>query len=158
MADALVVEVTRPAAESVVARIAAPVEEASGTEARTQLFIDRIERRYSLGMVTVTVVLLVVPLMFGDALRPTPLRAMTFVIVASPLRGGAGHHAALSGGRRQLRTPRGAGQVGGCHGTAMEQLGQASQVAFGKTGTLTRAAPASRPSMCSTVGSARRRC
>jgi cation transport ATPase len=83
-AGALVVEVSRPAAESVVARIAALVDEASQTKARTQLFIERVEQRYSLAMVTVTLGLLVAPLAAGAALQPTLLRAMTFMIVASP--------------------------------------------------------------------------
>jgi len=85
---ALRVEVTRRAEESVVARIVAMVEAASATKAAAQLFIEKIEQRYSVGMVTVTVGLLVVPLFFGEAFRPTLLRAMTFMIVASPCPAG----------------------------------------------------------------------
>lgn len=81
---ALTVRVDRPAAESVVARIVAQVEEASRTKARTQLFIEKVEQRYSVGMVTATLALFVVPLLLGADLRPTLLRAMTFMIVASP--------------------------------------------------------------------------
>ena len=41
--------------DSVVARIVAMVEEASATKARTQLFIEKVEQRYSVGMVAATV-------------------------------------------------------------------------------------------------------
>jgi cation-transporting P-type ATPase J len=81
---ALRVEVTRSASESVVARMVAMVEQASETKAVTQLFIDRVEQRYSVAMVAVTLALFVVPLVAGAALQPTLLRAMTFMIVASP--------------------------------------------------------------------------
>ena len=42
------------AADSVIARIVAMVEEASETKAPTQLFIEKIEQRYSVGMVAAT--------------------------------------------------------------------------------------------------------
>ena len=81
---ALRVRVSGRRAERVVARIVALVEEASESKARTQLFIDTVEQRYSVGMVTTTVALLVLPLVFGAAFQPTLLRAITFMIVASP--------------------------------------------------------------------------
>ena len=81
---ALRVTVSRPASDSVVARIVTLVEEASATKARTQLFIDKIEQRYSTGVVAATVALFLIPLAFGADLRTTLLRAMTFMIVASP--------------------------------------------------------------------------
>ncbi len=51
---ALRVRVSRAASDTVVARIVAMVEQASATKARTQLFIEKAEQRYSLGMVTAT--------------------------------------------------------------------------------------------------------
>ncbi|MGH3620991.1 MAG: HAD-IC family P-type ATPase, partial [Sciscionella sp.] len=81
---ALRVRVDRQAAESVVARIAALVEQAAKTKARTQLFVERIEQRYSVGVVVATLALFGVPLAFGAEVTPTLLRAMTFLIVASP--------------------------------------------------------------------------
>src|ERR671938_270650 len=47
---ALRVRVERAAADSVMARIVALVEEASATKSRTQLFIERVEQRYSAGV------------------------------------------------------------------------------------------------------------
>ena len=83
-AGALTVRVDRDAAESVVARIVAMVEEASETKAKTQLYIEKVEQRYSVGVVVATLLLFAVPLAFGAAFEPTLLRAMTFMIVASP--------------------------------------------------------------------------
>ncbi len=81
---ALLVRVCRRADESVVARIATMVEEATETKAKTQLFIENIEQRYYVGMVTATLALCFIPLPFGSPLRATLLRAITFMIVASP--------------------------------------------------------------------------
>ena len=134
---ALTVEVSRPAAESVVARIVTLVEEASETKAATQLFIDRVEQRYSVAMVTATLALLVVPLAFGSALQPSLLRAMTFMIVASPcavvLATMPPYLAAIANSGRHGVLVKSA--------VVMEQLGQITGMAFDKTGTLTRGAP-----------------
>ena len=81
---ALRVRVERDPADSVIARIVKMVEEASETKAPTQLFIEKVEQRYSIGMVIATLAVFAVPLAFGSALQPALLRAMTFMIVASP--------------------------------------------------------------------------
>lgn len=83
-AGALRVRVHRAAADTVIARIVAMVEEASSTKAKTQLFIEKIEQRYSVGVVVTTLALFATPLAFGAEFQPTLLRAMTFMIVASP--------------------------------------------------------------------------
>ena len=131
------VRVARPAAESVVARIVALVEEASATKAKTQLFVEGIEQRYSVGMVCATLALFIVPLLLGDALRPTLLRAMTFMIVASPCAVVLATMPAL------LAAIANAGRHGVLVKSAvvMEQLGVTTQVAFDKTGTLTEGTP-----------------
>ncbi|MGN6688213.1 MAG: heavy metal translocating P-type ATPase, partial [Actinomycetales bacterium] len=134
---ALRVRVERPAAESVVARIVALVEEASATKAKTQLFIEKVEQRYSVGVVVATLALFLLPLAFGAALQPTLLRAMTFMIVASPC-------AVLLATMPPLLS---AIALAGRHGVlvksavVMEQLGHTAAVAFDKTGTLTEGAP-----------------
>ncbi|MFJ9917702.1 HAD-IC family P-type ATPase [Streptomyces rubiginosohelvolus] len=81
---ALRVRVERDPADSVIARIVKMVEEASETKAPTQLFIEKIEQRYSIGMVLGTLAVFAIPLAFGDELSSALLRAMTFMIVASP--------------------------------------------------------------------------
>ncbi len=74
---ALQVRVARLTEESVVARIVAMVDEASATKATTQLFIEKVEQRYSLLMVTATLALFFIPLALHGALQPTLLRAIT---------------------------------------------------------------------------------
>jgi heavy metal translocating P-type ATPase len=134
---ALRVRVDRPAAESVVARIAGLVEEAARTKAKTQLFIEKIEQRYSVGMVAATVALFVIPLLLGEPVTPTLLRAMTFMIVASPcavvLATMPPLLAAIANAGRHSVLVKSA--------VVMEQLGATTQVVIDKTGTLTRGTP-----------------
>jgi heavy metal translocating P-type ATPase len=134
---ALTARVARAADESVLARIVALVEEASATKARTQLFIEKVEQRYSVGVVAATTLLFVLPLLVGGALRPTLLRAMTFMIVASPC-------AVVLATMPPLLS---AIALAGRHGVlvksavAMEHLADVELTAFDKTGTLTEGCP-----------------
>ncbi|WP_020388662.1 heavy metal translocating P-type ATPase [Kribbella catacumbae] len=134
---AMRIRVDRPATESVVARIAGLVEEAARTKAKTQLFIEKIEQRYSVGMVAATVALFVIPLLLGQPLTPTLLRAMTFMIVASPCA------VVLATMPPLLAAIANAGRHGVLVKSAvvMEKLGGTTQVALDKTGTLTRGTP-----------------
>jgi heavy metal translocating P-type ATPase len=134
---ALRVRVNRDASEWVVARIVALVEEASATKAKTQLFIEKVEQRYSIGMVTVTLALFAVPLLVGADLSTTLLRAMTFMIVASPCA------VVLATMPPLLSAIANAGRHGVLVKSAvvMEQLGLTDVVAFDKTGTLTQGTP-----------------
>jgi cation-transporting P-type ATPase J len=131
------IRVTRRAGDSVVARIASLVEEASRTKARTQLFVEKIEQRYSIGMVVATLALFIVPLVFGDDLQEALLRAMTFMIVASPCA------IVLSSMPPLLAAIANAGRHGVLIKSAvvMERLGTTTRVAFDKTGTLTLGTP-----------------
>jgi heavy metal translocating P-type ATPase len=130
---ALQVRVAREATDWVVARIVALVEQASASKARTQLFIEKIEQRYSITVVVATLGLFVIPLSFGTAFEPTLLRAMTFMIVASPCA------VVLATMPPLLPTIANAGRHGVLVKSAavMEKLGQTTLVAFDKTGTLT---------------------
>ncbi|WP_433453594.1 heavy metal translocating P-type ATPase [Streptomyces sp. CA-142005] len=134
---ALRVKVERDPSDSVIARIVAMVEEASETKAPTQLFIEKVEQRYSIGMVAATVALFVLPLLFGAALQPTLLRAMTFMIVASPCA------VVLATMPPLLSAIANAGRHGVLVKSAvvMERLGQIDAVALDKTGTLTEGTP-----------------
>ena len=131
------IRVDRRADDSVVARIAALVQQASQTKARTQLFIEKVEQRYSIGMVAVSTAVFVVPLLAGDTLRSALLRAMTFMIVASPCA------LVLASMPPLLAAIANAGWHGVLVKSAvvMERLGTTDLVAFDKTGTLTRGTP-----------------
>jgi cation-transporting P-type ATPase J len=134
---ALRVRVGRGPRDSVVARIVAMVEEAAATKASTQLFIEKVEQRYSIGMVTATVLLFAVPLLAGAAFQPSLLRAMTFMIVASPCA------VVLATMPPLLASMANAGRHGVLVKSAvvMERLGATTLVAFDKTGTLTEGMP-----------------
>src|SRR4051794_35726324 len=136
-AGALTVEVHRVAHDSVVARIVTMVEEASATKAKTQLFIDKVEQRYSIAVVIGTLALLTVPLLFGAAFEPTLLRAMTFMIVASPCA------VVLATMPPLLATIANAGRHGVLvkSAVALEEFGNVTLAAFDKTGTLTLGTP-----------------
>lgn len=136
-AGALRVRVGRDASDSVIARIVAMVEEASQTKAPTQLFIEKVEQRYSLGMVVATLAVFAVPLALGDDLTGALLRAMTFMIVASPCA------VVLATMPPLLSAIANAGRHGVLVKSAvvMERLGQVDAVALDKTGTLTEGTP-----------------
>ncbi|MER5513265.1 heavy metal translocating P-type ATPase [Streptomyces sp. NPDC002763] len=134
---ALRVRVERDTSDSVIARIVRMVEEASETKAPTQLFIDKVEQRYSLGMAAATLAVLLVPLAFGAALTGSLLRAMTFMIVASPCA------VVLATMPPLLSAIANAGRHGVLVKSAvvMERLGEVDAVALDKTGTLTEGTP-----------------
>lgn len=131
------VRVTRPAADTVIARIVAMVSEASASKAKMQLFIEKIEQRYSIGMVLATIALFTIPLLLGADLQPTLLRAMTFMIVASPCA------LVLSTMPPLLSAIANAGRHGVLVKSAvvLEKLSTVTHVAFDKTGTLTEGSP-----------------
>ncbi|MFE7973856.1 heavy metal translocating P-type ATPase [Streptomyces shenzhenensis] len=134
---ALRVRVERDASDSVIARIVRMVEEASETKAPTQLFIEKVEQRYSLGMVAATLAVFLVPLAFGATLTGSLLRAMTFMIVASPCA------VVLATMPPLLSAIANAGRHGVLVKSAvvMERLGEVDAVALDKTGTLTEGTP-----------------
>lgn len=134
---ALRVRVEADAAGSVIARIVAMVEEAGATKAPTQRFIEKIEQRYSAGVVAAALALLAVPLAFGADFTETLLRAMTFMIVASPCA------VVLATMPPLLSAIANAGRHGVLVKSAvvMERLGEVNRVALDKTGTLTEGAP-----------------
>ncbi|MEU9234391.1 heavy metal translocating P-type ATPase [Streptomyces subrutilus] len=134
---ALRVAVGRDPSDSVIARIVAMVGEASETKAPTQLFIEKVEQRYSIGMVAATLAVFLIPLAFGADLAGSLLRAMTFMIVASPCA------VVLATMPPLLSAIANAGRHGVLVKSAvvMERLGQVDAVALDKTGTLTQGTP-----------------
>ena len=134
---ALTVLVERAAADSVLARVATQVEQASQAKANRQLFIERVEQRYSLVVVAVTLALIAVPLALGAAFTATLLRAMTFMIVASPCA------VVLATMPPLLSVIANAGRHGMLvkNAVVLEQLADIDTVALDKTGTLTVGTP-----------------
>lgn len=134
---ALRVRVARDPADSVIARIVSLVEEASRTKAPTQLFIEKIEQRYAVGVVVATLAVFGIPLAFGEDLTAALLRAMTFMIVASPCA------VVLATMPPLLSAIANAGRHGVLvkSAVAMERLGEIDAAALDKTGTLTEGTP-----------------
>ncbi|MGK9462330.1 heavy metal translocating P-type ATPase [Streptomyces sp. G6] len=131
------VRVDRDPADSVIARIVTLVEEASRTKAPTQLFIEKIEQRYAVGIVVATLAVFGIPLAFGADLTDALLRAMTFMIVASPCA------VVLATMPPLLSAIANAGRHGVLvkSAVAMERLGETDAAALDKTGTLTEGTP-----------------
>jgi len=134
---ALTVQITSPASESVIARMVSLVAEASETKSIRALFVEKVEQRYSLGVVIATLFVFAVPLLFGEDFRDALLRAITFMIVASPcavvLSTMPPLLAAIANAARHGILVKSA--------TVMEAMGRTQLVAFDKTGTLTEGAP-----------------
>ncbi|MDX3842298.1 heavy metal translocating P-type ATPase [Streptomyces europaeiscabiei] len=131
------VRVARDPADSVIARIVSLVEEASRTKAPTQLFIEKVEQRYAVGVVVATLAVFGIPLAFGEDLTAALLRAMTFMIVASPCA------VVLATMPPLLSAIANAGRHGVLvkSAVAMERLGEIDAAALDKTGTLTEGTP-----------------
>lgn len=134
---ALTVRITSAASESVIARMVALVAAASETRSVRALFVEKVEQRYSLGVVVATLVVFTIPLLFGEHFRESLLRAITFMIVASPCA------VVLSTMPPLLAAIANAARHGILikSATVMESMGRTQLVAFDKTGTLTAGAP-----------------
>jgi cation-transporting P-type ATPase D len=136
-AGALRIRVTKNPSDTVVARIVALVAQASATKAKTQLFVEKVEQRYSVGVVLATLALFTVPLLLGAQLQSALLRAMTFMIVASPCA------VVLATMPPLLSAIANAGRHGVLvkSAVAMEHLAGTTAVTIDKTGTLTTGTP-----------------
>ncbi|TVP76806.1 MAG: HAD family hydrolase [Gemmatimonadales bacterium] len=134
----LVVEVTRPASDTLVARIIRLVEEARENRAPAQAFIDRFAHPYTLAVVAATALVALVPPLLGwMSASDAFYRAMTLLVVASPcalvISTPAGVLSAIAGGARRGILFKGGG--------ILDRAGEVDAVAFDKTGTLTEGRP-----------------
>lgn len=123
--------------DTVIARIVTMVQRASETKANKQLFIEKVEQYYSTGVVVATAAVFAIPMLFGGDLQSALLRAMTFMIVASPCA------VVLATMPPLLAAMATAGRNGVLIKSAvvMEQLRLTDVVAFDKTGTITEGTP-----------------
>ncbi|WP_083275486.1 heavy metal translocating P-type ATPase [Pseudonocardia sp. HH130630-07] len=131
------VGIRRDAVDTVVAGVAAQVERAAATKAGRQLFVERVEQRYSVVVVAATVLLLAVPLLLGAPFEETLLRAIVFMIVASPCA------VVLATMPPLLAAVAVAGRRGTLvkDVTVLEALAEVDAVVLDKTGTLTAGRP-----------------
>lgn len=132
------VKVSKPAGETVLARIIATVREAQERRPPAQLFIEKFERIYANVVVLGAILFVVVPIfVLGWTFADAWYRAMVFLVVASPCALAASMMpallSALSNGARNGVLFKGS--------TYVEALGKVRAVAFDKTGTLTTGRP-----------------
>lgn len=131
---ALDVQVTRGADDSAVARMIAMVEDAQSQKAETQRLIDRFEQPYAIGVLLLTALAVVVPILgWDEAFRPAFYRAMTLMVAASPCA------LVISTPAAVLSAIAAAARTGVLFkgGIAVEEAARIRVVAFDKTGTLT---------------------
>ncbi len=132
------IEVSKPAGETVLARIIAAVREAQERRPPAQLFIEKFERVYANLVVLGAVLFVLIPIFaLGWTFADAWYRAMVFLVVASPCALAASMMpallSALSNGARNGVLFKGS--------TYVEALGKVRAVAFDKTGTLTTGHP-----------------
>jgi len=130
----LVVEVTKLAGDTTLARIVKLVTEARHRKARTERLIDRLGPPYSVGVILFSVAVgLALPLLLGFTWKEGIRRAIAVLIVGSPcaliIATPVAYLSAIAGAAR-------AGVLikGGVH---LETLARAGVMVFDKTGTLT---------------------
>jgi len=134
---ALVVEVTKLARESTLARMVEMVAEAQTQKSPTQRFTDRFERIFVPVVLVGAGLLIALPPLFGFPFAESFYRAMAVLVAASPCALAiATPSAVLSGIARAARG--GVLIKGGVH---LENLGVLTAIAFDKTGTLTIGKP-----------------
>ncbi|MCU1370623.1 MAG: ATPase [Ilumatobacteraceae bacterium] len=128
--------VTRPAADSTLAKLASLVREAETQASPTQRFTDRFERAFVPAVLVLVVVVLVIGGLLGDWSEAF-YRAMAVLVAASPCA------LAIATPSAVLAAVARAGQLGVLvkGGGPLENLGTLRAIAFDKTGTLTEGRP-----------------
>ncbi|MEM7736331.1 MAG: cation-translocating P-type ATPase [Deinococcota bacterium] len=133
----LIFKTTKAAEDSTLARVVDMVEQAQTAKAPSHRFTDRFQRVFTPIILVTTVLLIVLPPLFGFPFEESFIRAMTLLVAASPCALAlATPSAVLSGIARAARS--GVLIKGGAH---LENAGTAEVVVFDKTGTLTNGSP-----------------
>ena len=134
---ALVARTVRPAEASTLSRVASLVEEAQGSRAPAERFIDRFASVYTPIVFVAALLLATVPLAFGGDAGTWLYRALALLIVACPCS------LVISVPVAVVSAVGGAARRGILikSGQALEDLGRVRAVALDKTGTLTLGLP-----------------
>jgi len=134
---ALTVRATRAAEDSTLARVAALVEEAQGSRAPSERFVDRFARVYTPLVFVAALAVLVVPVALGGDVDTWLYRALALLIVACPCSLVISIPVAVVSAVG--RAARDGVLIKG--GQALEDLARVRTVAIDKTGTLTDGTP-----------------
>jgi Zn2+/Cd2+-exporting ATPase len=134
---ALTARTTRPAGDSTLSRVASLVEEAQGSRAPSERFVDRFAANYTPLVFAAALLLATVPLLFGGDGGTWLYRALALLIVACPcslvISVPVAVVSAVGGAARRGILVKG--------GQALEDLARVEVVALDKTGTLTLGLP-----------------
>lgn len=137
----LEMEATRPAGETVMARMIRLVEEAEQRKAPSQRTAERFTRAYVPIVMLAVALIMVLPPLFGWLeWKEAITRALTVLVGASPCALAISTPASVLAGIGRIA--RGGVLVKG--GEAIEALGGVQAIAFDKTGTLTEGRPSVR--------------
>lgn len=134
---AIVIEVTKLAQESTLARMVKMVTEAQTQKSPTQRFTDRFERIFVPAVLIGVGLLIALPPLFGFPFAESFYRAMAVLVAASPCALAIATPSAVLSGI--ARAARGGVLIKG--GEHLENLGTLTAIAFDKTGTLTVGKP-----------------
>ncbi|MES2439030.1 MAG: heavy metal translocating P-type ATPase [Verrucomicrobiota bacterium] len=134
----LVVRVTKPAADSTLARIIRLVGEAEENKPPTQRFVDRFAAVYTPAVFAIAIlVALVPPLLFGGEWLFWIYRALVLLVISCPCALVIATPVSIVSGLTALAR-RGVLVKGGVH---LESVGKLRALAVDKTGTITRGKP-----------------
>src|SRR3954451_11324999 len=134
---ALTVRATKAADDSTLARVAALVEQAQGSRAPSERFVDRFARVYTPLFFVAAIAVLVIPVALGGELDTWLYRALALLIVACPCSLVISIPVAVVSAVG--RAAREGVLIKG--GQALEDLARVRTVAIDKTGTLTDGTP-----------------
>lgn len=133
----LLLEVTRLATDSTLARIVKMVANAQEDQSDLQEFAEGFEGKYAVFVIAFSTLVTLVPMMFGVPGGDAFYRGMTLLVVLSPcalvISTPAATLSALANAARRGVLVKG--------GRAMDTLGRIDTIAFDKTGTLTFGQP-----------------
>ncbi|MCL2001389.1 MAG: HAD-IC family P-type ATPase, partial [Planctomycetes bacterium] len=137
LASVLTVEVSRPFAQSHIARILELTEHASANKSPTERFITRFARYYTPAVVVAALLAAAVPPLFlGGDWRDWVYRALVLLVIACPcallISIPLGYFGGIGAASRRGILVKG--------GAVFDNLQQVNSVVFDKTGTLTQAA------------------
>lgn len=133
------IEVTRPAADSTLARIMHLVEEAQAQRAPSQQFVDVFAKYYTPAVLAAAVGVMALPwLAFGQPFAPWFYKGLVLLVISCPcalvISTPVSVVAAIGNASKRGVLIKG--------GAFLEKLGAVKAVAFDKTGTLTHGRPA----------------
>jgi len=133
-AGALQVRATRLARDSTLARIVQMVQSAQSAQSPVQQSVERFMERFVPVVLAIVLLLVLVPVLFGLPFKDAFMRAMVFLVAASPCALAIGPSSAVIAGISQAAR-KGVLIKGGIY---LEKLGKLETIAYDKTGTLTQ--------------------